>query len=284
MTKQDKRQYFRIGELASLYNIPKQTLIYYDHMGLLVPAFIHENGYRYYAVQQYLILEIILNLRKLDIPIKDIKDYLEHRSTATLIRLLQKKDDECAWAIDSLSTTRTSLQEALSAIDMQKHMIINCFETVYRHAIPILLSHPVKTEKGATVSTYLKKFSRHNQKAFAKNEFRSFATGWIIRQQDFFAQQFNHTYRYFTPIPRHLCDEMAELKPEGLYVRIHFIGTYYSQVTRLYERLSDYLKRNALQPQSDIYILPIKNHWQTTSPSAYINQLSVQVKYTDDAF
>jgi len=278
MSKQDTRQYFTIGELASLYNIPKQTLIYYDHTGLLVPAFVHENGYRYYAVQQYLVLEIILNLRKLNIPVKDIKDYLEHRSTTALVRLLQCKDAECGKAITELEATRSSLRQALGVINSQKHIALNCFETVYLAALPILLSPPVEPEVRSTASDYLTTFSQHNQKAFAKNEFRSFATGWIIRQQDFFQQKFNHTYRYFTPVPEPLPEETLAEKPEGLYVRIQFSGTYYSQVAQLYEKINIYLQRNQLIPCSDIYILPLKNHWQTTAPSAYINQLTIQVK------
>ena len=47
MTGKERRQYYTIGELASLYGLPKQTLMYYANVGLLVPTFVHENGYRY---------------------------------------------------------------------------------------------------------------------------------------------------------------------------------------------------------------------------------------------
>ena len=82
MTGKERRQYYTIGELAALYGLPKQTLMYYANVGLLVPTFVHENGYRYYDVRQYLELEIILNLRKLDVSVKDIKVFLDHRSPA----------------------------------------------------------------------------------------------------------------------------------------------------------------------------------------------------------
>lgn len=32
--------FFTAGELATLFNIPKQTLLYYDRIGLLSPEFI----------------------------------------------------------------------------------------------------------------------------------------------------------------------------------------------------------------------------------------------------
>ena len=37
--------YYTAGELADLFELPKQTLLYYDKMGILSPEFISENNY-----------------------------------------------------------------------------------------------------------------------------------------------------------------------------------------------------------------------------------------------
>ena len=50
--------YYTAGELADLFELPKQTLLYYDKMGILSPEFISENNYRHYSLKQYLILEV----------------------------------------------------------------------------------------------------------------------------------------------------------------------------------------------------------------------------------
>ena len=40
---------FSIGELSKLQNLSRQTLIFYDKIGLFCPAYVDpENGYRYY--------------------------------------------------------------------------------------------------------------------------------------------------------------------------------------------------------------------------------------------
>ena len=52
----NSESFFTAGELATLFNIPKQTLLYYDKMNLLTPEFIAENGYRHYSLKQYLLL------------------------------------------------------------------------------------------------------------------------------------------------------------------------------------------------------------------------------------
>lgn len=74
MINKDKRKYFTAGELAAIFNISKQSLLYYDKVNLLSPDFVSENGYRNYSIQQFLDLEIIVNLRALDISIANIKN------------------------------------------------------------------------------------------------------------------------------------------------------------------------------------------------------------------
>ena len=72
-------KYFTIGEFASLFKLSKQTLFYYERNNILRPAYIDENGYRYYSLEQYFIFDIIINMRKLGIPLKDIAAYLQTR-------------------------------------------------------------------------------------------------------------------------------------------------------------------------------------------------------------
>ena len=93
MNNISKNQYdncFTAGELASMFGISKQSLLYYDKIHLLSPDFISENGYRHYSITQFLDLEIIVNLRSLDIPINDIQDYLKNRSRERLDEIFRK--------------------------------------------------------------------------------------------------------------------------------------------------------------------------------------------------
>lgn len=85
-----QKEYYTAGELARLFNIPKQTMLYYDKMGVLQPEFIAENGYRYYATPQYLTLEIILFLRKMDISVPDIRNFLQHKSREEILKVIAK--------------------------------------------------------------------------------------------------------------------------------------------------------------------------------------------------
>ena len=88
-------------------------MLYYDRIGLLSPEFIAENGYRHYSLTQYLILEIIVNLRKLDIPISQIKDYLNHKSSDKFNELIHKKSCEC----DEIINKHIKIKHSLAFVD-----------------------------------------------------------------------------------------------------------------------------------------------------------------------
>lgn len=60
---------FSIGELSKYQKISKQTLIFYDKIGLFRPAYVDpNNGYRYYSASQIDYLDTILLMKKSDFP------------------------------------------------------------------------------------------------------------------------------------------------------------------------------------------------------------------------
>jgi len=69
-----------ISEMAKLHKISRQTLIHYDKIGLFKPEITHQNGYRYYSLNQIPVLREITFLRCSNIPLEDIKQHLENRT------------------------------------------------------------------------------------------------------------------------------------------------------------------------------------------------------------
>ena len=61
-----------IGELAKIRNVNVQSLRYYEKLGILIPAYVNpESGYRYYSLEQIMILDTIILCVDLGIPLKD---------------------------------------------------------------------------------------------------------------------------------------------------------------------------------------------------------------------
>ena len=61
---------YTIKEIADLAGVTTRTLRYYDQLGLLIPAEIGENGYRYYDHDNLLRLQQVLYFRELEVPLK----------------------------------------------------------------------------------------------------------------------------------------------------------------------------------------------------------------------
>ena len=98
--------YFTIGEFASLFKLSKQTLFYYERNNILRPAYIDENGYRYYSLEQYFIFDIIINMRKLGIPLKEIADYIQNRDVNALV--------DCKCKLNKIYQATISVEYTLS--------------------------------------------------------------------------------------------------------------------------------------------------------------------------
>ena len=64
---------YSINEIARLAGVTTRTLRYYDQIGLLPPAEIGSNGYRYYDKDSLLQLQQILFYRELDVPLNKIQ-------------------------------------------------------------------------------------------------------------------------------------------------------------------------------------------------------------------
>ena len=109
---------FTIGQFAAIHGIHKKTLMWYDQVGLLSPAFVGENGYRYYSYRQSARLETILMLRALEVSIPEIKTFLSHRSAGELRRLLTEKIAGVEGQIRRLEEIRHALFRAFARSDL----------------------------------------------------------------------------------------------------------------------------------------------------------------------
>lgn len=68
---------YTVKQVAAFSGVSTRTLRYYDQIGLLKPAFVGENGYRYYDDESLLRLQQILFFRELGVPLKQIAAILD---------------------------------------------------------------------------------------------------------------------------------------------------------------------------------------------------------------
>ena len=88
-------------QVATFYSIRKDTLLYYDRIGLFQPEIRKENGYRYYSASQLAELDTILTLRDLDFPIPAIKEALKDLNPGSFVELMEREEESIRRKIDA---------------------------------------------------------------------------------------------------------------------------------------------------------------------------------------
>lgn len=102
--------HFTTGEFAELCCVTKHTLFHYDEIGIFSPE-VREQGYRYYAVSQIEVFFVIAALKKLGMPLKGIKEYLDRRTPEALVKLLEEQEDQVQKRIAELQEMREVIRQ-----------------------------------------------------------------------------------------------------------------------------------------------------------------------------
>jgi len=104
-----------IAEVARMSKVTSRTLRHYDAIGLLEPAWIGANGYRYYEREQVLRLQQILLLRELGLGLDTVGEVLDgrHRTLDVLRnheRWLRAEQERLALLAKTVSRTIEELE------------------------------------------------------------------------------------------------------------------------------------------------------------------------------
>jgi DNA-binding transcriptional MerR regulator/quercetin dioxygenase-like cupin family protein len=105
---------YTVKQVAAMSGVSVRTLHFYDESGLLKPAYVGANGYRYYEEPQLLTLQQILFYRELGFELKQIRE------------ILGRADFE---KVTALQSHRKVLQESL----VQMHRLIETIDKTIEH-------------------------------------------------------------------------------------------------------------------------------------------------------
>ena len=82
------KDYYKIGEISEMYDMSRDSLMYYEKLGIIKPTR-DDNGYRLYNVSDIWRLNLIKELKSLGFSFKMIKEYLENRDLKSTNKLLE---------------------------------------------------------------------------------------------------------------------------------------------------------------------------------------------------
>ena len=113
---------FTVGETARICSIPADTLRYYDKIGLIRPSKTGENGYRYYSYEDFLFLNTIKYLKKLGMPLADMKKLFDNRCKEATRKNFFLQLDQINQQIRELQGIRLQLLRNIHYFDLTDNL------------------------------------------------------------------------------------------------------------------------------------------------------------------
>lgn len=231
------------GTFARLCSVPKKTLLYYDEIGLFQPDHIAQNGYRYYSYRQIDLFLVILGLREIGMPLKEIKEYIVHRTPKDMIQLFMDQDLKIQKEIRKLKLTRQFLQIRLKLTQEALQIPIDSIQLeVQENAFLAVTDTSKLNSKDAMFEAWI----NHTHKYIENGMNVGYPEGTMVRLEDIIQKNcLNYAY-IFTRTDRPFHGEFYYEKPKGLYVTAYHKGSYES-TEHTYEKMLHYAKEQQLE-------------------------------------
>lgn len=268
----EKNTLFTIGQFAALHEINKKTLMWYDEIGLLKPACIKENGYRYYSYQQSAELETILMLRELNVSLDEIKHFMENRTIDSFDSLLQEKVTELNQTISHLKSVQKILanhqqdMEALRSLDISA---VSLVEKQSRYLVSVDVSSDLPFEQEITqVIAEAKKYQLRR--------LYDASYGSMIPVESLYQGQFNEYSALYIEMPHPVSKKGLHLQPAGTYLRAFCQGNW-DKLPDKYKEILAYADKQGLSLYGYAYETGI-NELVIDNIDDYITQIEIPVK------
>lgn len=270
---------FSIGELSKYQNISKQTLIFYDKIGLFCPDYVDpDNGYRYYSASQIDYLDTILIMKKIGFSLNEIKEHMQHYNIDSSLIALRKQVTVIDRQIQELRLIRNrvlhrcgQMEDAIRHRGSESAVVIE-----YRDAQYILFRE-VKSP------FTLKEISIATKKCFA-DSFQEqlpifFQSGVIVPLRRIREGRFTEASTAFLPIEKTEKVKNIRQLPAGTCACVYHVGDYPS-IGRSYQKLLDYCEHHNWNIISDAYEFCINDYITSHDENEYVTKIVFYVEKT----
>lgn len=267
--------YLSTGELAKMLGVTKQTLIYYDNIGLISPAKRGEKDYRYYTLEQADELDSILTFRNLGVSINVLKEYLSERNAESCIEMLKKQKQKVDIEIQKLDRIRKKidgraklLEQVIDVKDFKKVVFSKSEQEFYM----------IEQCKEVDEKEYMQSFiTLCNHSKELQIDFENPVCN-IIKKEDLLKGNYGNTSCFGIKIPENF--EVTNIerfeKPSGIYASTYHQGSYDTRYLA-YERLLSTIKKEGYIVYGNAYETDLLSTLTSSDKDEYMKLISIQV-------
>jgi DNA-binding transcriptional MerR regulator len=267
--------YFTTGEFAKFCGVNKKTLFHYDDIGVFRPNITDDKGYRYYSYHQLDVFYIIAVLKEMNVPLKEIKTYLEGRTPEWLLNLSEQKIKDIDSEIEKLYKIRHSLEETIVYTNKGLHADFEKI-TVEEQEEEIIIRSELLSEENTkdTISRTLT-FKNFENNTLSKDT--SFVGAMLSREDVLSGNYYDKYYLFVKTTNRNTSSHSSTLiKPKGLYAAAYHYGRY-ETILEAYTRLLAYVQENNLKMGEFVYEEYLIDEVSAESEADYVTQITVQI-------
>ena len=266
--------YFSIGELSSYQNISKQTLIFYDKIGLFRPAYVDPgNGYRYYSASQLDELDTILILKKSGLSLQKIKELLSHYTTQSSLKVLKSQLGVIDRQMEELRLVRSRLSQRCAQLEganlHQEGPRVEKMEEQYVLTRPV---EPPFTLREISIAT-----KQCFAQAFQESLPIFFQSGVRVPLERILRGDYTQADLVFLPTEKTGRANNIQRLPAGRCAAIYHRGDYLS-IGASYEKLLAFCREQGLTVASDSYEFCINDYITTGDESEYLTKIVFYVE------
>ena len=262
---------FSIAEFAEFSRTTRDTLLYYDKIGLLSPELRGENNYRYYSSGQLGVVNLIRTCQSLGMTLAEIKSLARDRTPQRIddlfegqITLINEKIDEWVRARKLLTVLKKNIHSTFDANEDE-------ITIQFLPAEAIVLGGLNDYSRGRNPYDALLSFYRACSETYPDLDMNypvwGIFSGERIKQRDWI---WPDRYYFYNP-------EGHDKKPAALYAVGYKRGGY-GQTAELYERVLAYIDANGFElcgPAFEEYPL---NEICITHEEDYLTRLMITVR------
>ena len=264
--------YLTTGEFARLCKVKKQTLFHYDDIGIFSPEVKRDNGYRYYSYNQLEVFQVISILKEMDMPLKNIKAYLDHRSPGDLIGLLEEKITEIDRKLEDLVWLKDLLK---TKVDLTQNAL--CVET------GSVLTEELSTEEYLITTPYhdtdddrkiAEAVMKHLNFCHDLEIYSAYSIGGMIPTDEIPTEKYYNYSHFYTRLNRNEYHAANDRKPRGTYAVIYHKGGYDTAALD-YSKLVEHIKAHGYTMGNYFYEDVILDELSMKGYDNYVLKISV---------
>lgn len=270
----DKKEYFTTGEFAKLMNVTKHTLFHYDKIGLFSPEIKRSNEYRYYSLKQMEMFDVILMLRDLEMPLQNIKEYMEKKNAEKLCQLLEQEEKVINEKIKRLTRQKKWIGRQIKHITSLDHID---YQGITIKQLPERYLCVKRSESSEDIAI-AKEIAKLREEFMEENMYEDYTISFFqyekeLRKSDLKSYPSYHDIAIAVDKkPKGIKYETLE---EGNYLVAYHVGHYHT-IGQTYERLLEYIDENQVKTDGRFIEKYVVGHWLADEYEDYITEINVR--------